>query len=393
MVPDDRHRLAVLVRDGVLPMELGLLHQLFGAARSPDGTPLYDALTCGVEAGPVRTDADFAVTAPHGLDVLAEARTILVPASHVLDEFYPPPNGGAGPPDRHTSPPYGGGPGDERHGSSNGPAGSGDAGPPDRHTSPPYGGGPGDERHGSSGEPAGSGGADPVIEALRAAHARGARIASVCTGAFVLAAAGLLDGLRATTHWLSCDRLADRFPAVRVDPAVLYVDEGRVLTSAGEAAGIDLALHMIRRDHGAAVAADVARRTVVPPHREGGQAQFIARPVPPARGPSTDAARTWALRHLDRPVTLAEMAARASMSVRTFTRRFRDETGMSAAAWLTLQRVERARELLERTDLPVDRVAEHAGFGTGASLRAHMRATLGVSPSAYRATFRGPPGT
>ncbi|QFG21699.1 GlxA family transcriptional regulator [Actinomadura sp. WMMB 499] len=317
------HRLAVLVRDGVLPMELGLVHQLFGSARSADGAPLYDVVSCGVEAGAIRTDADFTVGAPHGLEALGEAGTVLVPASHALDETRP---------------------------------------------------------------------ADgPVPAALRDAHARGARVASVCTGAFVLAAAGLLDGRRATTHWLSCERFAARFPAVRVDPAVLYVDEGSVLTSAGEAAGIDLALHMIRRDHGAAVAADVARRTVVPPHREGGQAQYIARPVPSAPGPSTDAARTWALERLDRPVTLAEMAARASMSVRTFTRRFRDETGMSAAAWLTLQRVERARQLLERTDLPVDRVAERAGFGTGTSLRTHMRATLGVSPSAYRATFRGPP--
>ncbi|OLT38165.1 AraC family transcriptional regulator [Actinomadura sp. CNU-125] len=321
---DGRHRLAVLVREGVLPLELGLVHQLFGAARTADGTPLYEVVSCGVEAGAIPTDADFTVTAPHGLEALDEADTVLVPASHALDETRP--------------------------------------------------------------------GDGPVPPALRAAHARGARLASVCTGAFVLAAAGLLDGLRATTHWLSCDRFARQYPAVSVDPAVLYVDEGRVLTSAGEAAGIDLALHMIRRDHGAAVAADVARRTVVPPHREGGQAQFIARPVPSSRGPSTDAARTWALRRLDRPVTLADMAAQASMSVRTFTRRFRDETGLSAAAWLTHQRVERARELLEQTDLPVDRIAERAGFGTGASLRAHMRAALGVSPSTYRATFRGPSG-
>ncbi|MEV5824322.1 helix-turn-helix domain-containing protein [Spirillospora sp. NPDC052242] len=363
------HRLAVLVREGVLPMELGLVHQLFGAAQAADGTPLYEVVTCGIEAGAVRTDADFTVTAPHGLEALAEAATILVPASHALDETYtreaadrPAPTS-TGRPDLQHPPPPNGDPEPRRAGQSATPG-----------TVSPIEG-------------------DPVTDALRAAHTRGARIASVCTGAFVLAAAGLLDGLRATTHWLSCDRLADHFPAVRVDPAVLYVDEGRVLTSAGEAAGIDLALHMIRRDHGAAVAADVARRTVVPPHREGGQAQFVARPVPPPSGPSTDAARTWALRHLDRPVTLAELAARASMSVRTFTRRFRDETGMSAASWLTLQRVERARQLLERTDLPVDRIAERAGFGTAASLRAHMRAQLGVSPSTYRATFRGPTST
>jgi transcriptional regulator GlxA family with amidase domain len=217
-------------------------------------------------------------------------------------------------------------------------------------------------------------------------------VASVCTGAFVLAAAGLLEGRRATTHWLSCARLAEMFPGVRVDAAVLFVDEGAVLTSAGEAAGIDLCLHMIRCDHGAAVAGDVARRTVVPPHREGGQAQFTALPVPPARASSTGAARAWALERLERPVTLAQLAARASMSVRTFTRRFRQETGVSPQVWLTAQRVQAARRLLEETDLPVDRVAERAGFGTAASLRRHLHAAIGVSPSSYRTTFRGAGG-
>ncbi|TDE15151.1 helix-turn-helix domain-containing protein, partial [Actinomadura sp. 6K520] len=200
---------------------------------------------------------------------------------------------------------------------------------------------------------------------------------------------GLLEGRRATTHWLSCERFAARFPGVRVDAAVLYADEGDVLTSAGEAAGIDLCLHMIRRDHGAAVAGDVARRTVVPPHREGGQAQFIARPVPAPRDSSTAAARAWALERLDRPVTLAELAGRASMSVRTFTRRFRQETGVSPQVWLAAQRVERARRLLEETDLPVEAVAARAGFGTAASLRARLQAAVGVAPTAYRATFRG----
>ncbi|TDD62099.1 helix-turn-helix domain-containing protein, partial [Actinomadura darangshiensis] len=230
----------------------------------------------------------------------------------------------------------------------------------------------------------------PVPAALAAARARGARVASVCTGAFVLAAAGLLEGRRATTHWLSCGRFAAMFPGVEVDAAVLFVDEGDVLTSAGEAAGIDLCLHMIRRDHGAAVAGDVARRTVVPPHREGGQAQFIQLPVPEPRDASTGAARAWALARLDRPLTLAQLAARASMSVRTFTRRFRRETGVSPQVWLAGQRVELARRLLEESDLPVERVAERAGFGTAASLRQHLAAAIGVSPSAYRATFRGP---
>ncbi|TMR35519.1 helix-turn-helix domain-containing protein [Actinomadura geliboluensis] len=228
-----------------------------------------------------------------------------------------------------------------------------------------------------------------LVDAVRAAHEAGARVASLCTGAFVLAAAGLLDGRRATTHWAHTADLAARHPRVDVDPDVLYVDNGTVLTSAGKAAAMDLCLHLVRLDHGSAIANTVARRLVVPPHRDGGQAQFIARPVPETRRASTGPARAWALRNLDGPVTLADMAARASMSVRTFTRRFRQETGVSPQVWLTAQRVERARRLLEETDLPVDRIAERAGFGTAASLRRHLQAAVGVAPTAYRATFRG----
>jgi transcriptional regulator GlxA family with amidase domain len=218
----------------------------------------------------------------------------------------------------------------------------------------------------------------------------GTRMASICTGSFALAAAGLLDGRRATTHWMLVDRFRALFPNVDLDPDVLYTDDGNVLTSAGEASGIDLCLHMLRRDHGAAVANDVARRTVVPPHRDGGQAQFIPRPVPEQGLASTTRARSWALEHLDRSLTLRELAARESMSVRTLTRRFREEVGLTPRQWLTQQRVERARQLLEETDLSIDRVAEGAGFGTAASLRQHLRNTLGVSPRAYRNTFRGP---
>jgi transcriptional regulator GlxA family with amidase domain len=219
----------------------------------------------------------------------------------------------------------------------------------------------------------------------------GTRVASVCTGAFVLAAAGLLDGRPATTHWKSADRFRRLHPRVRLDPDVLYTDDGDVLTSAGEAAGIDLCLHMIRRDHGAAVAAEVARATVVPPHREGGQAQYVQRPVPePGRRSSTAAARAWALENLHRPVSLRELADREAMSVRTFSRRFREEAGMTPGRWLAQQRLDRARALLEGSDLPVDRVAAEAGFGTATSLRQHFQAALGVSPSAYRRTFRGP---
>ncbi|GAA3888003.1 helix-turn-helix domain-containing protein [Saccharothrix violaceirubra] len=230
--------------------------------------------------------------------------------------------------------------------------------------------------------------ADDVREALVSAHARGARVMSICTGAFALAAAGLLDGLRATTHWMYTDAFRRLFPRVDLDPDVLFVDEGRVLTSAGVGAGVDLCLHLVRRDHGSEAANRAARRCVVPPWRPGGQSQFIERPVPHETDTSTAVAREWALAHLDEPVDLRELASRARMSVRTFTRRFREETGVSPGQWLARQRVERARHLLETTDLAVDQVARHAGFGTGAALRQRMTASLGVSPSTYRTTFR-----
>ncbi|KES07422.1 AraC family transcriptional regulator [Streptomyces toyocaensis] len=220
----------------------------------------------------------------------------------------------------------------------------------------------------------------------------GTRIASICTGVYVLAAAGHLDGRRATTHWADAERLQRLFPRVEVDPDVLFIDDGDILTSAGVAAGIDLCLHMVRRDHGAAVANDVARRTVVPPHRDGGQAQYIQRPVPDPQQASTSGARAWALSRLHAPLQLRDMAAREAMSVRTFTRRFREEVGISPGQWLTQQRVERARHLLESTDLSVDQVARDAGFGTAQSMRQHLQAALGVTPTAYRRTFRAAGG-
>ncbi|MYX41001.1 helix-turn-helix domain-containing protein [Streptomyces sp. SID89] len=216
----------------------------------------------------------------------------------------------------------------------------------------------------------------------------GTRLASICTGAYVLAAAGYLDGRPATTHWADAGRFQRLFPRVKVDADVLFVDDGDVLTSAGVAAGIDLCLHMVRRDHGTAVANDVARRTVVPPHRDGGQAQYIARPVPDPQLATTATARAWALERLHEPIQLRDMAEREAMSVRTFTRRFREEVGVSPGQWLTRQRVERARHLLESTDLSMDRVARDAGFGTAQSMRQHLMAALGVTPTAYRRTFR-----
>ncbi|MBO7939458.1 GlxA family transcriptional regulator [Streptomyces antibioticus] len=226
------------------------------------------------------------------------------------------------------------------------------------------------------------------------AHIRpGTRLTSICTGVYVLAAAGFLDGRRATTHWAEADHMQKLFPRVRVDPDVLFVDDGDVLTSAGVAAGIDLCLHILRRDHGTAVANHVARYTVVPPHRDGGQAQYIARPVPDPQQSSTASARAWALARLHEPIQLRDMAAQESMSVRTFTRRFREEAGVSPGQWLTQQRVERARHLLESSALSVDRIAHDAGFGTAQSMRQHLQTALGVTPTAYRRTFRTESGT
>jgi transcriptional regulator GlxA family with amidase domain len=240
------------------------------------------------------------------------------------------------------------------------------------------------------GGPAMTEGTVPAVlgDALREAAGH-ARLVSICTGAFVLAAAGLLDGRPATTHWMHSDAFARLYPQVRLDPDVLFVDDGDVLTSAGNAAGIDLLLHVLRRDHGSEVANRVARRSVVAPWRDGGQSQFIERPVPEPGEAGTAATRTWALDRLAEPLTLAELAAHAGMSVRSFTRRFRSETGLSPARWLTQQRVALARQLLEVTDSPVERVAADAGFGTTASLRQHLHAAIGVAPLAYRRTFRG----
>jgi transcriptional regulator GlxA family with amidase domain len=319
---DGRHRIAVLVRDGMLPFELSIAHRLFGQARSAAGTALYEVVTCAVAPGEIRTDADFTITVAHGPEALSEADTVVVPGSAA--DYEP---------------------------------------------------------------------QDGRLEAsLAAALARirpGTRIASICTGSFVLAAAGLLTGRRATTHWRASAESRARFPDVTFDLDVLYTDDDNVLTSAGAASGIDLCLHMIRTDHGAAVANDVARGTVVPAHRQGGQAQYVTRPMPEARISSTGRARDWALANLHRPVTLRDLAAQESTSPRTFTRRFREEIGTSPGRWLVQQRVARACALLERSDLSIDEVAVAAGFGTAGSMRLHLQAERGVSPSTYRMTFRG----
>jgi len=229
----------------------------------------------------------------------------------------------------------------------------------------------------------------PDVRAALDSIRPGTRLVSICTGAFVLAAAGLLDGRRATTHWKFADALRRLHPAVSVDEKVLFVDDGDVLTSAGLAAGIDLCLHIIRHDHGAQVANAVARYCVVPPWREGGQAQFIDRHVPAADDASTAATREFALRHLDEELTVERLARHANMSPRTFNRRFREETGQAPGTWIRNRRVDRARELLESRDLPVDEVARRSGLGTGGNLRHHLRRGFGMSPSSYRKTYQG----
>jgi transcriptional regulator GlxA family with amidase domain len=319
------HRIAVLALEDAVGLDLGTPAQVFGCARTEDGTPLYRVQVCTPGGRPVRSSAGFQVLPDHGLELLDEVDTVVIPGVH-------------------------------------------------------------------SGSPLTDGTLDPeVLAALRAAHQRGKRLMSICTGAFVLAAAGLLDGRRATTHWAYADRFRRLHPGVELDPDVLFIDTGDVLTSAGVAAGIDLCLHVIRTDHGSEVANRAARRCVVPPWREGGQAQYIERPVPRAAGASTAAAREWARQRLHEPVTLRDLAGQARMSVRTFTRHFRSETGLSPAQWLLQQRTDHARLLLETTDLTVDQVARRCGFGTAAALRQQLHLRIGVAPSAYRRAFRRQP--
>ncbi len=230
---------------------------------------------------------------------------------------------------------------------------------------------------------------DAVLDALRAAHRRGAWVMSICSGAFALARAGLLDGRRCTTHWHFSGLLAAQYPEALVDENVLYVQDGRVITSAGTAAGVDACLHLIRVEFGARVAAGIARDMVVPPHRDGGQAQYIDRPIPACGSEPMERLLEWMVRHLQEEHSVSELAARVHMSPRTFARRFRAETGATPAAWLNAQRVLRAQELLETTDFSIDEVAREAGFGHSVLLRHHFTKALDTSPQGYRRTFRG----
>ena len=322
---DTRHVVAVLALDGVVPFDLGTAVQLFRSAHDGAGRRFYRTRVCTPGGRAVRAEAGILVAPEDGADLELVATADTIVIPGV------------------------------------------DAGPPVT-----------------------DGTLDPAVTAaLRAAHERGARIVSICTASMVLAAAGLLDDRPATTHWAWVDTFRRLYPHVRLDPDVLFVDDGPVLTSAGVAAGIDLCLHIIRTDHGSEVANRAARRCVVPSWREGGQAQYIERPVPASpAGADTAATRGWALDRLNTPLTLPELAGHARMSVRTFTRRFREETGVSPSRWLLQRRLDLARQLLESTSLTVDQIARRCGLGTATSLRQHLHATIGVAPSAYRRAFR-----
>jgi transcriptional regulator GlxA family with amidase domain len=313
-------KVAVVALQGVAPFELGVMCEVFGIDRSEQGLPSYEFRVCAAEPPPIRTSVGFTIDTPYGLEQLADADLIGVPASP-----YP----------RADLP-------------------------------------------------------AELLDGLRAAVDRGAKVMSVCTGAFVLGAAGLLDGRRCTTHWYHADELARMYPTAQVDPAVLYVEDGNVFTSAGTAAGIDLCLHLVREAHGERVANGVARRMVVPPHREGGQAQYVDMPMPGSRTDTLEEVLSWMSSNLDQEMTVESLAGRALMSPRTFARRFRAETGTTPHRWLTGQRVLFAQRLLEETEETVDVVAERSGFGNAATLRHHFGRWRQTSPQAYRRMFRCP---
>ncbi|WP_084715033.1 helix-turn-helix domain-containing protein [Streptacidiphilus rugosus] len=310
---------AVLLFSGGPIFESSIPLSVFGIDRQDSGLPHYRLLVCAGESGPLATTGGLTMTAPHGLEGLARAGTVVVPAWRSAAQ------------------------------------------------TPPA----------------------EALAALRKAHAEGARIIGLCTGAFVLAAAGLLDGRPATTHWMYAPTLAKRYPQVQVDPRELFIDEGDVLTSAGTAAGIDLCLHVVRADHGAEAAAALARRLVVPLRRTGGQAPYVDRSLPEEIGndPLAEVV-TWALDNLSKQFDVEVLAARAYMSRRTFDRRFRALTGSAPLQWLISQRVLQAQRLLETTELSVDEVARRCGFRSPVALRGHFRRQLGVSPAVYRSTFR-----
>jgi transcriptional regulator GlxA family with amidase domain len=314
---------AVVVLDGFAPFELGVACEVFGVDRTEDGLPAYDFAVVAGEPGPLRSDVGFTLQTSAGLDRLAAADLVIVPA-------------------------------------------------------------PSDERCARADWP------EPLLAALRDVVARGGQVLSVCTGAFVLGAAGLLDGRACTTHWRQAGSLAAMYPEAKVDPAVLYVDEDRVITSAGTAAGIDACLYLVRKEQGGAVANAIARRMVVPPHRDGGQAQYVERPVGPQACDTLAEVIEWMQRNLDQQVSIRELASLAAMSPRTFARRFVQETGTTPQRWLIGQRLLLAEQLLEETQETVDVIADRTGFGNATALRHHFRTWRATTPQAYRRTFHRP---
>jgi AraC family transcriptional regulator, transcriptional activator FtrA len=305
------HRVVTVVAPGSNPFEFSVSCEVFGIPRPELGVEWYEHKLVAA-ARPLVTSAGWTIDTPHGLETLAEAQTVVVPACP------------------HNPP-------------------------------------------------------QEMVDALRAAYDRGARMVSFCAGAWALAAAGILDGRRATTHWMHARDLGVTYPTIRVDADALYVDEGQVLTSAGTAGGIDLALYIVRLDHGPEVANHVARRMVVAPHRDGGQSQFVTSPVPDA--PYEDAitpVMDWMFEHLDEPLSVPQLARLAAMSTRAFTRRFGEVTGTSPVRWLTHQRILRTQDLLQATDLTIDTVAGRVGFGSAANLRKHFRRQVGMTPREYR---------
>lgn len=315
----DMHEVAVLALPGVVPMDLAVPLEVFGRSRLPSGRAAYRTLVC---AGADEIDTgSFVLRAPHRLDRLVRASTVVVPGVADIDTPIDP----------------------------------------------------------------------SVLEALRLAERQGARIASLCVGAFTLAAAGLLDGLRATTHWAAASELARRHPGIDVDPAVLYVDNGTILTSAGAAAALDLCLHMVRLDHGSAVAADTARLSVMPLERSGGQAQFIVHEPPVPNGSTLQPLLAWLEDNLAEPLDIAAIAARGALSPRTLNRRFQEQIGTTPLQWLHHARLRRAQHLLETTDHGIERIAHQVGFAATTTFRERFRDLVGTSPNRYRAQFRAHP--
>lgn len=311
------HRIAVVAYDRISPFHLSVPCLVF--RESLPGELNYHLQVCAPEPGRLRTTAGFELVVEHGLEVLADAQTIIVPSWH------------------------------------------------DTYERPPQ----------------------ALLDALVAAHARGAQLVGLCLGAFVLAETGLLDGRQATTHWAWARQFVERFPAVSLDAGVLYVDDGTLLTSAGTAAGIDCCLHLLRQHCGAKVANRVARRLVVPPHRQGDQAQFIEQPLPAtARDDRLSDLLDWVRANLEQPHSLDSLADKVLMSRRTFTRHFRQLTGATVGDWLLAERLALSQRLLESTEQPIDQIAALAGFGSPVSLRHHFGRSLGVSPSRYRQSFR-----